>query len=205
MSRLLWRAANQLSSEYARYRRYIDRYVRLSQEEASRETTRTLYQYLTYCRAYSAFWRERWPKEAQEFSPEEANDVLALLPRSVTFIPGARPFPGRNPLWTYPSGVAGWGVPCWAVTFRSLANASPPMIRSDSTRTTRVVPLICTPQSQNYRGTPPRCQGEGWIDNGVATTFAPEARAARRARRRAGLACDDLLGGGRPFRSAATV
>ena len=81
MSRLIWRAANQLSSEYVRYRRYIDRYVRLSREDASREATRTLYQYLTYCRAYSTFWRDRWPKEGQEFSPEEANDVLALLPR----------------------------------------------------------------------------------------------------------------------------
>src|SRR5712691_12162700 len=38
--------------------------------------------------------------------------VLPLLPRSVTFMPGARPFPGRVPLGTYPSGVGGWGVAC---------------------------------------------------------------------------------------------
>jgi len=42
---------------------------------------RRLHEYLVYCRTYSAYWRERWPKEAMNFHAEEAEDVLALLPR----------------------------------------------------------------------------------------------------------------------------
>ncbi|MGH9929247.1 MAG: hypothetical protein ACREA9_08465 [Pyrinomonadaceae bacterium] len=60
--------------------RYIQRYVQLDPETAARQTRESLYQYLIYCRTYSPFWRERWPAEARDFRPEEAEHVLALLP-----------------------------------------------------------------------------------------------------------------------------
>lgn len=72
--------ANSLFPEYKRFKHSIDEYVRLSPEQAAAETRRRLHQYLVYCRTYSPYWRERWPKEAEHFSPEEAEQVLALLP-----------------------------------------------------------------------------------------------------------------------------
>src|SRR5256885_5523092 len=81
MGRHLWSLVNHLSPEYRRHKRAIREFVGLDPERAAAETRRRLHQYLVYCRTYSAYWRERWPKEAMNFSPEEAEDVLALLPR----------------------------------------------------------------------------------------------------------------------------
>jgi phenylacetate-coenzyme A ligase PaaK-like adenylate-forming protein len=80
LSRLLWQAANLLSREYGRQRRYIAGYVKLTPVGAREQTKRALHRFLTYCRTYSPYWRERWPKEAESFCPEEADEVLALLP-----------------------------------------------------------------------------------------------------------------------------
>lgn len=80
MGRFSWAIVNNLSSEYRRFRRAIKEYVALSPEEAAAESRRRLYQYLTYYRAYSPYWRERWPQEAKDFTPAEAEEVLALLP-----------------------------------------------------------------------------------------------------------------------------
>jgi phenylacetate-CoA ligase len=80
MSRLLWTIANSFSPEYRRFKRSIDKYIHLTPEQAAAQTRRRLYQYLVYCRTYSPYWRDRWPKEAARFSPDEAEDVLALLP-----------------------------------------------------------------------------------------------------------------------------
>lgn len=80
MSRLLWRLVNGSFPEYRRMSRFIERYVGLSPEEAARQNRKLLYRYLTYCRTYSPYWRKRWPKEAETFQPEEAEDVLAMLP-----------------------------------------------------------------------------------------------------------------------------
>jgi len=60
--------------------RCIQRYVQQDPETAARQTRESLYQYLIYCRSYSPFWRERWPAEARDFRPEDAEHVLALLP-----------------------------------------------------------------------------------------------------------------------------
>lgn len=80
MSHFLWKTLNKLSSEYRVFQHSINEYSRLTPEQAKAQTRRQLYQYLVYCRTYSSYWRERWPKEAEKFSPEEAEDVLALLP-----------------------------------------------------------------------------------------------------------------------------
>src|SRR6185295_1893009 len=60
--------------------RFIDRYVRLSAEDAAAQSRSLLHQYLHYCRRYSPYWRERWPSHVARFGPDEAEDVLALLP-----------------------------------------------------------------------------------------------------------------------------
>ena len=80
MGRLSWAIVNNLSAEYRRFRRSIKEYIGLNPEEAAAETRRRLYQYLIYCRTYSPYWRERWPREVKDFAPAEAEDVLALLP-----------------------------------------------------------------------------------------------------------------------------
>src|SRR5262245_19935672 len=80
MSRLLWQVASGLDPGYLPMKRFIDRYVRLSPQSAAAETRSLLYQYLQYCRRYSRYWRERWPAHATRFGPDEAEDVLALLP-----------------------------------------------------------------------------------------------------------------------------
>lgn len=81
MGRYLWSFVNHLSAEYRGYKRAIKEFVGLDPERAALESRRRLYEYLIYCRTYSTYWRERWPKEAMNFRPEEAEDVLALLPR----------------------------------------------------------------------------------------------------------------------------
>jgi len=81
MSHFLWKTLNKLSSEYRAFQHSINEYSRLTPEQAKAQTRQQLYQYLVYCRTYSSYWRERWPKEAEKFTPEEAEDVLALLPR----------------------------------------------------------------------------------------------------------------------------
>ncbi|MGB7924613.1 MAG: hypothetical protein WCF57_15335 [Pyrinomonadaceae bacterium] len=80
MGRFAWSLVNNLSAEYRRFRRSITEYVGLSPEEAAAESRRHLHRYLIYCRTYSPYWRERWPKEAEDFTPAEADEVLALLP-----------------------------------------------------------------------------------------------------------------------------
>jgi phenylacetate-CoA ligase len=81
MGRHLWSFANQLSPEYRQHKREIQQFVSLDPERAAAEARRRLHRYLIYCRTYSAYWREHWPPEAMKFSAEEAEDVLALLPR----------------------------------------------------------------------------------------------------------------------------
>lgn len=80
MSRFLWTTVNKFSQEYTSFQNSILKYSHLTPEQAKTQTKRQLYQYLLYCRTYSLYWRERWPKEAENFTPEEAEDVLALLP-----------------------------------------------------------------------------------------------------------------------------
>src|SRR5262245_39689216 len=80
MSRLLWKIANGFDPGYGEMTRFIDRYVRLSPQRAAAETRSLLSQYLHYCRRYSPYWRERWPSHAARFGPDDAEDVLALLP-----------------------------------------------------------------------------------------------------------------------------
>lgn len=80
MSRLFWKVSNGIFPEYRQMKRYIGAYVRLSPEAAAKQTRQSLYRYLNYCRTYSPYWRERWPTEAQDFLPEEVDDVLRLLP-----------------------------------------------------------------------------------------------------------------------------
>jgi phenylacetate-coenzyme A ligase PaaK-like adenylate-forming protein len=80
VSRLLWKVANGLYPGYGQMTRFIEQYVRLSPERASAETRASLYQYLQYCRRYAPYWRDRWPSHAERFGPEDAEDVLALLP-----------------------------------------------------------------------------------------------------------------------------
>jgi phenylacetate-CoA ligase len=62
-------------------KRFIRGYVALSPEKAKVESQKLLHRYLRYCQQYSPYWRERWPKDAETFSLDEAEDVLALLPR----------------------------------------------------------------------------------------------------------------------------
>lgn len=76
----LWAIANNFSQEYRNFKSFIHKYVQLSPEQAKKESQKQLYKYLVYCRTYSPYWRDRWPKTAQCFRPEEAEDVLALLP-----------------------------------------------------------------------------------------------------------------------------
>lgn len=80
MSRFLWATANKFSWEYSRFQKLIYHYSLLTPEQAKTQLRKQLYQYLNYCRTYSSYWRERWPKEVEKFTPEEAEDVLALLP-----------------------------------------------------------------------------------------------------------------------------
>src|ERR1041385_8307550 len=81
MGQHLWSFINHLSPDYRRQKRLIREFVALDPEQAGTVTRRRLHDYLVYCRTYSTYWRERWPREAMNFSPEEAEDVLALLPR----------------------------------------------------------------------------------------------------------------------------
>lgn len=80
MSRLFWKVANGFFPEYSRMKKHIGHYTSLSREEAARESRESLYQYLNYCRTYSPYWRERWPAHARNFTPQEAEEVLRLLP-----------------------------------------------------------------------------------------------------------------------------
>ncbi len=80
MSRFLWSTVNKFSWEYSRFQNLIHNYSYLTPEQAKTQIRQQLYQYLNYCRTYSSYWRERWPKGVKNFTPEEAEDVLALLP-----------------------------------------------------------------------------------------------------------------------------
>ena len=80
MGQRLWKLVNSLSGEYRRFGRYIDQYTSLSLEKARQESNRQLHAYLIYCREYSRYWRERWPRDAEKFSIDEAPHVLKLLP-----------------------------------------------------------------------------------------------------------------------------
>lgn len=80
MRHLLWSLANTWDREYRLTRRYIRHYVGLTPVAAAAESRRRLHRYLEYCRIYSPYWKERWPREIKQFAAEEAEDVLALLP-----------------------------------------------------------------------------------------------------------------------------
>jgi phenylacetate-coenzyme A ligase PaaK-like adenylate-forming protein len=80
MSRALWRLATAFLPEYRRFAGLISDFARQNVRQARTEVQKSLYQYLVYCRTYSPYWRERWPKEAWDFGPSEADDVLRLLP-----------------------------------------------------------------------------------------------------------------------------
>ena len=80
MARVLWTVANAFSPEYRRFQRNIAAFVRLDPARAAVRSQESLHKYLTYCRTYSPYWRERWPKEAANFAIEEADHVLKLLP-----------------------------------------------------------------------------------------------------------------------------
>lgn len=80
LRRAAWSGANLLDGEYRHFRREIELWSRGSARDAADARRRRLHRYLEYCRDHSAYWRERWPAEGLRFAPEEAEDVLRLLP-----------------------------------------------------------------------------------------------------------------------------
>jgi len=77
---VLYRGCNAGRRTYQGALREAAAFVACSPDRAERILTDKLWRYLRYCRKYSRYWRERWPREAEAFSPAEVRDVLAILP-----------------------------------------------------------------------------------------------------------------------------
>ncbi|MBI5502671.1 MAG: hypothetical protein HY907_20665 [Deltaproteobacteria bacterium] len=77
----LYEGVNWLDRDYAAAAADAGAFVYSTPDEASRLVRSKLHSYMIYCRRFSPFWRERWPREAEAFAADEAEDVLALLPR----------------------------------------------------------------------------------------------------------------------------
>jgi phenylacetate-CoA ligase len=80
LRRLGWKAANQLSGDYRTFQLELQRWAALDPAAAAADADARLHRYLNYCRTYSSYWRERWPADVRTFAPDEASEVLALLP-----------------------------------------------------------------------------------------------------------------------------
>ncbi|MEX2140408.1 MAG: AMP-binding protein [Pirellulales bacterium] len=80
MKRLVWKWANLFSPSYRQFRRAMAIWSKAGPAEAAAGSAVRLHHYLVYCRTYSPYWRKRWPPEAEQFTPGEAEQVLALLP-----------------------------------------------------------------------------------------------------------------------------
>jgi len=81
MKQILWKWANAFSPTYRQFRRALDTWKGSTPAAAAAESAIRLHRYLVYCRTYSRYWRERWPRDAEQFTPADAHHVLELLPR----------------------------------------------------------------------------------------------------------------------------
>ncbi len=80
IKRFIWAWANALLPSYREFHRSLDNWAHSTPAQTAAESATRLYRYLIYCRKYSPYWRERWPRDAKGFTPTEADEVLSLLP-----------------------------------------------------------------------------------------------------------------------------
>ncbi|MGQ9722049.1 MAG: hypothetical protein ACUVXA_12090 [Candidatus Jordarchaeum sp.] len=76
----LYDKINYCFRDYQQAMSEVHWFIKSSREEAERFINAKLYRYLRYCQKYCPYWKKRWPKQARNFTVNEAKDILALLP-----------------------------------------------------------------------------------------------------------------------------
>ncbi len=80
LGQYLYRLSRGVQADYRRAAAGAREFVHGDEKVARTRLCWKLWRYLNYCKEFSGFWRERWPREWETFSPDEAPAVLAALP-----------------------------------------------------------------------------------------------------------------------------